>query len=29
MQPNSIVWTAKGTRKDMPAFIAEKKKYNS
>jgi hypothetical protein len=29
MQPNSIVWTAKGARKDMPAFIAEKKKYNS
>jgi len=29
MRDNSIVWTAKGARKDMPAFIAEKMKYNS
>jgi hypothetical protein len=29
MQNNSIVWTAKGARKDMPAFIAEKEKYSS
>ena len=28
MKPDSIIWTAKGIRKDLPIFIAEKKKYN-
>lgn len=28
MQPTSVIWTAKGTRKDLPKFIAEKKRYN-
>jgi hypothetical protein len=29
MRHDSVVWTAKGARKDIPVFIAEKKKYNS
>lgn len=29
MKPDSYVWTAKGTRKDLESFKAEKKKYNS
>jgi len=29
MQPNSVIWTAKGTRKDLPRFIAEQKRYSS
>lgn len=29
MQPNSVVWTAKGARKDFPSFISEQSKYNS
>jgi len=27
MQPDSVVWTAKGLRKDMPLFISEQRKY--
>ena len=29
MNPGSCIWTAKGTRKDLPQFISEKKKYSS
>ena len=29
MRPDSCIWTAKGTRKDLPRFIAEQKKYSS
>ena len=29
MKSESVVWTAKGLRKDMPVFISEKKKYES
>lgn len=29
MRPDSIIWTAKGTRKDLPKFIAEQKKYSA
>jgi hypothetical protein len=29
MRPNSAVWTAKGTRKDLAVFLNEKKKYIS
>ena len=28
MKPSSVVWTAKGLRKDLEIFISEKKKYN-
>jgi hypothetical protein len=28
MHPDSCVWTAKGTRKDLPKFISEKKRYS-
>lgn len=28
MRPNSVIWTAKGTRKDLPEFMAEKKRYS-
>lgn len=29
MRPTSVVWTAKGKRKDLDIFISEKKKYTS
>jgi hypothetical protein len=29
MQPTSCIWTAKGTRKDLPRFIAEQQKYSA
>jgi hypothetical protein len=29
MRQSSIIWTAKGTRKDLPIFISEQKKYIS
>jgi lipopolysaccharide biosynthesis glycosyltransferase len=29
MSPGSYIWTAKGTRKELPSFINEQKKYNS
>lgn len=29
MNPQSVVWTAKGLRKDMPVFISEQQKYMS
>lgn len=29
MHPDSVIWTAKGTRKDLPKFVNEKKKYIS
>ena len=29
MHPGSVIWTAKGTRKDLPKFISEQKKYSS
>lgn len=28
MRPDSVIWTAKGTRKDLPQFMAEKKRYS-
>jgi hypothetical protein len=28
MQPDSVIWTAKGTRKDLPSFIDEQSKYS-
>jgi hypothetical protein len=28
MSPDSCIWTAKGTRKDLPKFIAEKQRYS-
>lgn len=28
MRPDSVIWTAKGTRKDLPQFIAEKRRYS-
>lgn len=28
MRPDSVIWTAKGTRKDLPAFMAEKSRYS-
>jgi hypothetical protein len=28
MRPDSCIWTAKGTRKDLPKFIAEKQRYS-
>jgi hypothetical protein len=27
MRADSVIWTAKGTRKDLPQFMAEKKRY--
>jgi hypothetical protein len=29
MRPNSVIWTAKGTRKDLPQFMAEKRRYSA
>jgi hypothetical protein len=29
MRPDSLVWTAKGLRKDLPLFISEQQKYKS
>jgi hypothetical protein len=29
MRDSSYIWTAKGTRKDLPTFVNEKKKYSS
>lgn len=29
MRPSSVIWTAKGTRKDLKIFISEKQKYIS
>jgi hypothetical protein len=29
MHPDSVIWTAKGTRKDSPKFVSEKRKYTS
>jgi len=29
MHPDSVIWTAKGTRKDAPKFVNEKQKYSS
>lgn len=29
MQPNSVIWTAKGTRKDLPQFMAEQRQYSA
>lgn len=28
MRDNSVIWTAKGSRKDLPSFISEQQKYN-
>lgn len=28
MRPDSCIWTAKGTRKDLPKFIAEQQRYS-
>ena len=28
MRPDSVIWTAKGTRKDLPEFMAEKRRYS-
>ena len=28
MRPSSVIWTAKGTRKDLPEFMAEKRRYS-
>ena len=28
MRPDSVIWTAKGTRKDLPQFMAEKRRYS-
>lgn len=28
MQPDSVIWTAKGTRKSLEVFVNEQKKYN-
>lgn len=28
MRPSSVIWTAKGTRKDLPQFMAEKRRYS-
>jgi hypothetical protein len=29
MHPDSVIWTAKGTRKDSPKFVSEKRRYTS
>jgi hypothetical protein len=29
MRPDSVIWTAKGTRKDAPTFVNEKRRYTS
>lgn len=28
MRPDSVIWTAKGTRKDLPQFMAEQQRYS-
>ena len=29
MRPDSVIWTAKGTRKDLPKFISEQQRYGA